>query len=84
MSFSNDNMIYDGVGGPKGWILTKNPPQKLKSIKMLNFTKIVKIFIKKIKEKGIGVSLDLWKWVKAKLERKDKKSQKKICPEMTG
>ena len=54
-------------------------PKKLKSIKMLNFTKIVKIFIKKIKEKGIGVSLDWWKWVKAKLERKDKKSPKKFA-----
>ena len=59
-------------------------PQKLKSIKMRNFTKIVKIFIKKIKEKGIGVSLDWGKWVKAKLERKDKKSPKKNCTEMTG
>ena len=52
-------------------------PKKIKSIKMLNFTKIVKIFMKKIKEKGIGVSLDWWKWVKAKLKRKDKKSPKK-------
>ena len=44
---------------------------------MLNFTKIVKIFMEKIKEKGIGVSLDWWKWGKAKLKRKDKKSPKK-------
>ena len=35
--------------------------------------------MKKIKEKGIWVSLDWWKWVKAKLERKDKKSQKKFA-----
>ena len=47
---------------------------------MLNFTKIVKFFIKKIKEKGIGVCLDWWKWEKGNLDRKDKKSPKKHWP----
>ena len=45
---------------------------------MLIFTKIVKIFIKKVKERGIWLSLKWWKWTKDNLERLDKKSPKKI------
>jgi hypothetical protein len=30
---------------------------------MLIFTKKIKKIMKQIKEKGIGVSLDWWKWV---------------------
>ena len=77
-------MIHDGEGGPKGWILTKNTPKTLKSTKMLIFTKIVNIFIKKVKERGIWLSLKWWKWTKDNLERLDKKSPKKIGPEMIG
>ena len=40
------------------WVdFNQKSPLKLKSIKMLNFTKIVEIFIKEIKQKGTGVSL---------------------------
>ena len=51
---------------------------------MLIFTKIVKIFIKKVKERGIWLSLKWWKWTKDNLERLDKKSPKKFGPEMIG
>ena len=44
---------------------------------MLIFTK--KNIIKQIIEKGIGVSLDWWKWIKDNPERKAKKSPKKLA-----
>ena len=61
------------------WVdFNQKSPLKLKSIKMLIFTKIVEIFIKEIKQKGTGVSLDWWKWVEIKLERTDKNYFKNI------